>query len=307
MKTKRLPKLKAIENKLCRLWTNREDRARYLEIEMPTAGQIGDEGDFVREIDPSGVKLYSSLIEIGRMDLMSSIYPVIEKLLGKQFRPLVFDYFESMPPVHFNLNRSASRFPQYVIGLEKLMTRYPFLAELADYEWIELEVLEDPTPDAQYVYSKTGMDIDPVYFAGLTPVLNSVYIARRYLYAIPTLSEEIEEGKKLPRRVKQDPTWTIVYRDPETLDARFLTVDEVSFKMLETIKGRPAITYGELIKEICSQYPDDVQNTLVGLLETIEQFKTLKLIVGEKSATESAGEPDAAVASKKLVKKSGRA
>jgi hypothetical protein len=255
------------------------------------------------------------------MDLMSSIYPVIEKLLGKQFRAIVFDYFESMPPVHYNLNRSANRFPQYVVSLEKQMTRYPFLAELADYEWIELEVLEDPTPDSKYEHCKTGMDIDPVYFAGLTPGLNSVLITRRYLYNIPNLSEEIEEGKKLPRRVKQEPTCAVVYRDPETLDARFLEVDEVSLWLLETIKERPAITYGELIKEVCKRQPDDVQNTLIGLLETIEQFKTLKLIVGERSiaakspaaSADSADsrenkscKPAAAADTKKLVKKSGR-
>jgi len=312
MKSKRIPKLHQIENKLSRLWTNREERSRYLETEVSSACASGSvasadardsaDDDFVAQIDAAGVRLYSSLIEIGRMDLMSSIYPVMEELLGKQFKPLVFDYFESMPPVHYNLNQSASRFPQYVQGLEKLMGRYPFLAELADYEWIELAVLEDPAADNQYEYSKSGMEVDPSIFAGLTPVLNSVFIGRRYSFAIPKLVQEIKAGKKLPRRFKQEPTCAVVYRDPCTLDARFLEVGEVSLGMLETIKENPSITYGELIKQICGQDSNNVQNILTGALEAIEQFKELKLIVSEKPAQLPAKE-----ATKKLVKKSGRA
>ncbi len=136
--------------------------------------------------------------------------------------------------------------------------------------------------------------------------------------------EEIKSGKKLPRRFKQEPTCAIVYRDPCTLDARFLEVGEVSLGMLETIKENPSITYGELIKQICSQHQGNVQNILTGCLEAIEQFKELKLIVSETAAgqvleptevkttetktTETkTTETKTNKASKKLVKKSGRA
>jgi hypothetical protein len=289
--TTKLPKLHLIEDKLSRIWTNRHERAKYFGATAEAADQCSSDDQLLKAIDPRGVKLYSSLIDIGRLDLMSSIYPVVNELLGKQFETLVLDYFESMPPVHYNLNQSASRFSDYVLSCSKLIKRYPFLAELADYEWIELAVLEDAGPNCNYepvpylfetFQAPNQAEVDPERFASLIPVLNCVFVCRTYHYAIPQLVQDIKAAKKLPRRFKQEPTYVIVYRDPESLEARFLEVGEVSLMMLETIRQRPTISYGELLKDTCSKNPENVQNILTGCLEAIEQFKALNVIVAEK-------------------------
>ena len=269
-------KLARIEDRLCRLWTNRQERDQYLEAGVGSDGPSDD-----LKIDPRGVKLYSSLIEIGRMDLMSSIYPVIKELLGKKFKGLVQDYFECMPPEHYNLNQSAKRFPQYLLGLPKLMGRYPFLAELADYEWIELAVLEDVARDLR-PSKEAGKDHEPEQFAALIPVLNSVFVCRSYRFAIPGLVEAITKADKLPRRFKQDPTCVVVYRDPDNLNARFLEIGEAAFGLLQMMEQNPNYSYGDLLKEACARDPQNVQTILAGCLEDIEEFKQLKLIVGEK-------------------------
>ncbi|MBS1993921.1 MAG: putative DNA-binding domain-containing protein [Cyanobacteria bacterium SZAS LIN-3] len=277
------PTLDHIQSRLYRLWTNRAERAQY--FEQNSAGAIADA--LTASIDAKGVKLYSSLIEIGRMDLMSSIYPVLKKLVGKQFKPLVLDYYEQLPPNHYNLNQAASRFSSYLLSVEKLLARYPFISELADYEWIELAVLEHTGASACDVGLAEGADADPERFAALAPVLNQAFICRRYKYAIPQLVQQINDDEKLPRRFKQVPTYVVVYRDPETLDARFLEVGEISLALLEKLQENPGMTYGALIQTICAEHGGtgkkaaSVQSLLTGCLEAIEQFKNLGLIIGE--------------------------
>jgi|GEM_PF-485483 len=283
------PKLNDIENKLYRLWTNRQERAAF--IEGGKGAEQKDDSDsvdnFTKSIDGKGVMLYSSLIELGRVDLMSSIFPVLKDLVGKQFKTLVLDYFEQLPPNHYNLNQSASRFAEYLRTVEKLNGRYPFISELADYEWIELAVLEDDSHNLMRSDSKVMAEssADPARFAGLKPVLNCAFIARHYNYPVPRLLAEIQAGQKLPRRFKQEPTYVVVYRDPDTLDARFLEVGEVAYRMLENVKNNPHTTYGELITAACSAESagknKDVQALLTGCLEAIDQFKNLAIIVAE--------------------------
>ena len=120
-------RLATIQTEMCGLWTNRQKR-----------NESTADGEMAR-----GVAVYSRLIEIGRVDLLASIYPLIETLLAKNFRELALDYFEARPAPHFNLNRAAQGFADYLRqDRAELLKRYPFLAELADYEWIELEALE---------------------------------------------------------------------------------------------------------------------------------------------------------------------
>jgi len=273
------PKLGEIESKLYRLWTNRQERSSHFEQEAEA------EDILAKSIDNKGVKLYSSLIELGRVDLMSSIFPVLKELVGKPFKSLVLDYFEQLPPNHYNLNQSASRFADYLLTVDKLVARYPFISELADYEWIELAVLEDDSQNLERCSAHSMLESvsDPERFAALKPVLNCAFIARRYKYAIPRLMQQIKDEEKMPRRFKPEPTCVVVYRDPDTLDARFLEVGEVSLLLLETLKTKPGTTYGELITAaVTNQDENSVQSLLSGCLEAIEQFKSLGIIVAEK-------------------------
>jgi len=266
-------KLDKIEKSFYRLVTDRDERAQYLASPEP-----GED----LAINPEAVKIYSSLIEIGRFDLMSSIYPITKELLGKQFRSLVCDYFETIPSDHFNLNQSARQFSQYLSTCQKLISRYPFLSELADYEWIELAVLEDSAADVPVQQNLDSDAIDPASFAATVPIIVGALALRRYAYNIPALIESIEEGSKIARSLKKQSAYVIVYRDPVSLEARFLEVGEVALTLLETIKLEPDTTYGDLLKQACGRDPANASSLLAGCLEAIEQFKKLKLIVAEK-------------------------
>lgn len=262
--------LKEVQDTYARLWTTRAAREAYLAQNLEAQ-------------DQRGVRLYANLIEIGRLDLMTSIYPTFKALLGKKFKDLVHSYYECMPPDNYNLNQSAKKFAVYLRDYEpKLLERHPFICELADYEWIELEVLEAlDNPDKSRVKAAQEAG-DAVSFAALRPVLTEVYRLRRYKYPVPEIARILLSGQKLPRRVKAEPTYSVIYRDKDDFSCRFLEVEELAMAIIEKMHEHPEMNYGDLIKFAVSVSDAGPQETVDAFLELVESLKESSLIVFDR-------------------------
>lgn len=255
------------------VWTNREKREALLQ------------GPESAEHDARGLKLYASLIEMGRMDLMSSIYPCIKQLLGKKFRDLVLAYYETMPPRHYNLNQSAKDFARYIAEHEeKLIERYPFIVELAEFEWVELEVMELRTNTELRTNKelKTNKDLradSAEDFATASPKLAEVTYLRAYKYPVMSISRALLDGEKLPRRVKKEATWMAIYRDMETHNCRFYELSEISFELLRAVQNNKGITYGDLIRQAVSLSKNNPEDTVNDFLTLVEDLKESSLLI----------------------------
>jgi hypothetical protein len=270
------PGLREIELAMTRLWSRRAEREKFL------AGEPGVDNALARHIDPRGVKIYANLIDLNRLDLMASIYPHCKKLLGKNFRTIVFDYMETMPPDHFNFNQAARKFSQYLTehGEAELKKR-PFLAELADYEWIELAVIEN---DVDVDYSRTNTRealaatvIDPVQFAQTVPRLNPTTVLRAYRYPIATIVDALENDIKLPRRQKLEASWSLAFRNSDHL-CEYLEISEMTYILLNALAQNPALTYGEMIAMACAE-SNNAEETVTDFLAVIEQLSEEKVFI----------------------------
>jgi hypothetical protein len=142
---------------------------------------------------------------------MSSIYPLCKKVLGKHFSALVHEYMETMPPDHFNLNQAARKFPQFLANhAEAHLKRHPFLAELADYEWIELAVMEadvlldlsSEVCDQSVLQSNSSEELDLKAFAASVPRLNPTVLMRAYKYPISEISPPLRGGGEITTSAK---------------------------------------------------------------------------------------------------------
>ncbi|MBX9941997.1 MAG: DNA-binding domain-containing protein [Candidatus Obscuribacterales bacterium] len=273
--------LAEIQDFYYKLWTRRDFREDMLSRNL--------------QINKSGVNLYASLIEIGRLDLMASVYPCISALLGRKFKDLVLAYYETMPADHYNLNRSASRFAAYIEQYEPtLISRHPFIMELAHFEWIELEVMEAESPNLISLGSvgKAGrgrkkvsqirqdtLETEAQDFVSMSPRLADVVVFHRYQYPVMTISKTLLDGEKLPRRVKKETTNMAIYRDNKSHQCRFLELGEMAFEALQMVKAQPGITYGELLKAVCQSSSDSPEETVEAFLELLEELKACNLIV----------------------------
>lgn len=270
--------LKEAEQSLYTLWTRRGPREEFLDGSVPE----GVNSEFVDELDLKGVNLYSSLIRTGQNDLMHSIYPGCAGLIGKGFEDMVGKYFEHFPVEHHNFNRAAQRFSRYLAECgdkDRYVKRYPFLPELADYEWVELEILEHPSQPIQG--DSVSLD-SPEVFDQFCPMVNNALVVRSYKYPIAKIVDWLKDGVKLPRRVKKDPVDLAVYRSCKDHSARFLELGEIASLVINQAKEKPT-SYAELIKISVEAQPEcDPQAVVVDFLALIEKLVELELFVGSK-------------------------
>ena len=268
--------LKEIEESLKLLWTQRLPREEFSRGRMPEGvhPQIAD------QIDIKGVNIYASLIRNGQNDLMESVYPICSHLIGKGFESVVASYYEISPPAHFNFNRGAERFSLYLKDHgDRYTKKYPFLSELADYEWLELEVMEHPG-DCR-IEEDVSLD-NPDVFEKFAPIVNPALVVRKYQYPIAKIVEWVRDGVKLPRRVKKDPSIQAVFRSPTTNDVKFLELEELACKVLESAIESPS-SYNDLIKLVLQESPNsDPQETVLKFLELVEKLRELEVFVGSR-------------------------
>ncbi len=276
--------LRDIEKTLATLWMNRQAREQLIFSE--STGKKRDRAkpdgllprDLLEQVDREGVRLYAELLNIGHQDLMENVFPGCAKLIGQRWSEEVNNYLEKCPPSHYNLNRAAERFPEYLLkfGL-RYMRKYPFIAELADYEWLELEMLEHPGLIKTFPFEPLT---ESEQFERLRPVVNPVLALRRYKYPITEIVEHLESDCCLPKDVQPKPIQVAVYREPESHGCRFFELGQMAARVIEAAQEKPT-AYKDLIAlAVMTSQGVDPQQCVVQFLEMIEKLQEVKLLVG---------------------------
>lgn len=266
------PSLHDIESSLSSLWLRETVREKFLSGEGGTTPSLASDS-----IDKSGVELYASLLEYGQQELMSSIYPYCAQILKKKWEPTVREYFSLYPPNHYNLNRAAQRFPTYLKHEgSRLLKRHQFLAELADYEWLELEMLEkdeDVIPQPNLVLSK------PEHFVQYAPLLNPALLLREYEYPVSEIVEK-SSRKKSVAGVKPRATRVAIFRNPLTNHCKYLDVGEIAFEVIQANIDSPH-TYADLITLAVTRAGNpNPQKVVEEVLDLVEKLQQLQVFIG---------------------------
>jgi hypothetical protein len=279
------PSLRDIENTLTTLWMDEEARCWFLsgaKLQTVPAALKDIPLDFIKTISQDGVRLYGSLLNFGHHDVMESIYPYCKQLLADDWEETVDDYLKVFPPDHFNFNRLCSRFSRYFDESERgrqHRKKFPFIAELAHYEWIELEKMEEDVLIEEF--SQESL-VSPESFAKLAPAVNPSLTIARYKYPLTQIVEILEAGGKLSRKISQEETIVAIYRNPETHRCHFVELGEATAQMLEKAV-KSTVSYQDLIPLVVSLAKDtDPQKVVVTFLDSIEELQELKVLVGSK-------------------------
>jgi hypothetical protein len=274
--------LHEIEKTMRMLWMDRKEREAFLD--GPTAkkkkqSRIAEVNpELLNEIDKEGVKLYAGLMNFGHNDVMLSIYPGCAKLLDEKWEDVVDHYLEKYPPEHFNLNQLARRFPEYLTRYgERHLKRFPYLAELADYEWIELELMEADRPVQVNGFQSLTT---PEHFENLAPVVNQVLVVREYQYPITSVVDHLEDDCCLPRDVEPAKTFVAIYRDPDSNLCRFLEVGDSAAQIIKTAQAAPTPYRDLLGLAVSLSSAQDPQQAVMDFLELVEKLQSVSLFVG---------------------------
>jgi hypothetical protein len=277
-----VPSLHEIEKAVSTLWLNKEARMWLVKRkgEAPECLR-GASPEILQQVDRKGVELYAELMNFGHQDVMASIYPFCSKLLGKKWEPTVDDYLIKFPPDHYNFNRLCNRLSEYFKQYGGIsVERFPFLAELADYEWIELDKMEADVTIQTFAHHELT---DPSQISEFAPVVNPSLTVREYKYDIMEIAATLEHGDTLGK-VAPKRTFVAVYRHPETHLCKFVELGEAAVKVVEAARSHKV--YQQLLPIALSAMPNkSPQEATVQFLQLVEDLQEMKLFVGSTKAT----------------------
>lgn len=239
----------------------------------------------IKDTDIAGISLYGRLIYFGHMDVMTSIYPCCAKLLHTKWTDLVFDYLEAFPPQHYNLNQLAKNLATYLTDKKTAyMQEYPYLAELADYEWLELEKIEEETTCLPADFVKLD---SAEAFLTYAPFLNPTLTLRRYAYPIPEIVSYLESVEMADRFFQPEKTAVVIYRHHETHHSIIEEIDLISAQLVEALAAAPT-SYAELLKLVlAARTGDNYQEVTLDFMELLEEFQHCGIFIGSYRLTES--------------------
>lgn len=216
------------------------------------------------DVRPERMRMYRELCFNNVESFLSSNFPVLRKILSDvQWQQLAQDFFAD----HSSVSPYFAEIPEeFIAYLQNERTArsgdYPFMLELAHYEWVEmaLSVAQETLPE------KIRAITDPKQKISLSP------LAWLLAYQFPV--HKISPDHLIIEPPKQ-PSYLIVYRDTED-EVRFIELAEMSFYLLQTIQAQQPMTIEACLTEI---FPVGENHVLKqAALEALQQFVSKQIV-----------------------------
>lgn len=227
---------------------------------------------------PTGVEdrrmaVYRELFFNNLRSLLSQTFPVLRKLhQKKKWDSLIRQFMvghEAQTPYFLRIPEEFLQFLQNEYEIQA--DDFPFLIELAHYEWVELALsVSDIVNDA------TGIDMEGDLLDGI-PVLSGLAWTFAYQYPVHRISEEF-----LPDSPGQQATFLTVCRKAND-DMDFMELNPVTARLVEMIEANDGESGRQLLTRLAQeiQFPD-VDKLIQHGLEAMEEMRTAEILLGVK-------------------------
>ncbi|HEX5034706.1 MAG TPA: putative DNA-binding domain-containing protein [bacterium] len=168
-------------------------------------------------------QVYRELVTERMLDTLKNISPVARSLLSeKEWWVLFWAFLKKAPPKSEILRQLAGEFSAYLKARRHpLAKKYPYLGELLEYEYLEIEMRFAPEDEARTPAGKLR--------------LNPAHALASYRWPVHFISENFRESKKMPRGLYH----LLLWRDPQTLEVKFMEVNGLIAALLRRLKRGP--------------------------------------------------------------------
>ena len=229
---------------------------------------------------PEGIEdrrmgIYRKLFFNNLRNLLSTMFPVLKKILtAEKMQSLVRQFMQrhrAETPYFLRLPEEFLAFlrNEYVLQDDD----YPFLVELAHYEYIELALSVSEASN-----DMTGVDRDGDLLANV-PVKSELTWVYAYQYPVHRIAPGF-----LPLEPSEQPVFLAVYRDSSD-KVGFLELNPITAGLLDAIADNEAQNPGETLLRTLAEntnYPD--ADALVQHGRTmLEEMRQLEILTGTRS------------------------
>ena len=254
------------------------DRPKFQEQQYAFAAHIRDpqKAPAPEGIEDRRMAIYRELFFNNLKSLLSNMFPVLKKLHSDQhWRRLVRKFMQrhqAKTPYFLQLPAEFLDFLQneYEPGPDD----FPFLAELAHYEYIELALsISEETNDFE------GVDPDGDLLEGI-PARSKLTWVYAYRYPVHRISSDY-----LPGEPAAEPVYLAVYRDRDD-KVGFLELNAVTAGLLNAIEENESGQSGEaLLRKLAADIGySDTDAFIAHGLAAMQEMRSLDILIGARSA-----------------------
>ena len=238
--------------------------------------------DPANTIAPAGIEdrrmaIYRDLFFNNLYKLLGTFFPVLRKICSdEQWRHFIREFMKihrAKTPYFLQLPEEFLEFLQSEYKL--LDDDYPFLTELAHYEYAELALRVSTDEN-----DMTGVDPAGDLLADV-PVKSTLAWAFAYHYPVHRISKSF-----MPTETLEQPAYLAIYRGSDD-KVGFLELNAVTAALLEAVEKNSGEFCGEaLLRELAEQinYPD-VSALIKHGTDALEEMRQLEILTGTRSAS----------------------
>ena len=247
-----------------------ETLPRFQRAQFAFTAHVRDPASFARpaDVEDRRMAIYRELFFNNVEGFVRNCFPVLRSLTpDAEWLALVRDFFARHVSHSPLFSEIPAEFLQY-LEQEKpatLAPNFPFLLELAHYEWLELvaqiavETLPEPLPGALTEQSRIGLS--PVAFV------------QAYRFPVQHIGPEF-----LPEQPGTEPTTVAVYRNRQD-EVQFLALNPLSYQLLSALENAEAVTASELLHSLAAALQLPPERLLPAGLQALQDFADRDIVI----------------------------
>jgi hypothetical protein len=193
------------------------------------------------DVNPQRMDTYRSLMFNNVSGFLNSNFPVLKEILTtEQWFELAQDFFARHPCESPYFTDIPEEFIAYLQQERDREDDYPFMLELAHYEWVEmaLSIAKETLP--VFMQPLANLLQQPI---SLSPLAWSL----AYQYPVQKISPDF-----LPLTPPKQASYLIVYRDWDD-EVHFIQTTLVTFRLLELLQAKPEGLVENYLQQIATE------------------------------------------------------
>ncbi len=195
------------------------------------------------EIESRRMQMYRELLFNNVDNFLSSNFPVLNQILNpSQWYQLSQGFFESHSCSTPYFSEIPEEFLHYLQHLDSNQWAYPFILELAHYEWVEMSLA---ISTSELIIHEPIDITDPNDQSILA--LSDLAWPLVYEFPVHRISAEF-----LPLQAPELPTYLLVHRDQDD-KVHFMQINALVFRLIQIIQDAEELSLADLVAQIVEE------------------------------------------------------
>ncbi len=204
------------------------------------------------DVEPERMAMYRELFFNNIDSFLSSNFPVLRTLLDdQQWFDLSQDFFAKHPCSTPYFSEIPEEFLEYLKNERQNEKDFPFLLELAHYEWVEMAL----SISQEQLSTNTAEFIENVAEQKIS--LSSLAWPLVYCFPVQQISPTF-----LPETAPEQPTYLLVYRS-ENDEVNFLKIPPITFRLLQILQENEAMICLDCLSIIAKESAHPEPNKII--------------------------------------------